>query len=91
MAFLPLHVERLSREPVAGTPAWMFDHSRCFASPMLTASPFVSMDALSVRSDLLRQALKSPLTSSNAPSARRDWAAAPRRWGSAPPRPISSS
>ena len=31
------------------------------------SSPFVSMDALSVLSDLLRQALKPPLSSSNAP------------------------
>ena len=48
-------------------PAWMFDRSRCLASPRLTASPFVSMDALSVLSDLLRQALKPPPSSSNAP------------------------
>jgi hypothetical protein len=37
-------------------PAWMFDRARCLDSPRLTASPFVSMDALSVLSDLLRQA-----------------------------------
>jgi len=33
-------------------PAWMFDRARCL-DPSLTASPFVSMDALSVLSDLL--------------------------------------
>jgi hypothetical protein len=48
-------------------PAWMFDRARCLDSPRLTASPFVSMDALSVLSDLLQQALKRPLSSSNAP------------------------
>jgi hypothetical protein len=48
-------------------PAWMFERARCLDSPRLTASPFVSMDALSVLSDLLRQALKRPLSSSNAP------------------------
>src|SRR5215207_1962546 len=48
-------------------PAWMFDRARCLVSPQLTASPFVSMDALSALSDLLRQALKLPLSSSNAP------------------------
>ena len=48
-------------------PAWMFDRARCLDSPRLTASPFVSMDALSALSDLLRQALKLPLSSSNAP------------------------
>ena len=48
-------------------PAWMFDRARCLDPPRLTASPFVSMDALSVLSDLLRQALKPPLSSSNAP------------------------
>ena len=47
-------------------PAWMFDRARCLDSPRLTASPFVSMDALSVLSDLLRQALKLPLSSSTA-------------------------
>ena len=40
-------------------PAWMFDRARCLDPPRLTASPFVSMDALSALSDLLRQALKS--------------------------------
>jgi hypothetical protein len=45
-------------------PAWMFDRARCLDPPRLTASPFVSMDALSVLSDLLRQALKPPLSSS---------------------------
>jgi hypothetical protein len=44
----------------------MFDRARCLDSPRLTASPFVSMDALSVLSDLLRQALKLPLSASNA-------------------------
>ena len=34
-------------------PAWMFDRARCLDPPRLTASPFVSMDALSVLSDLL--------------------------------------
>ena len=48
-------------------PAWMFDRTACPHPPRLTASPFVSMDALSVLSDLLRQALKPPLPSSNAP------------------------
>ena len=48
-------------------PAWMFDRARCLDPSRLTASPFVSMDALSVLSDLLRQALKPPLSSSNAP------------------------
>src|SRR4029077_5600762 len=48
-------------------PAWMFDRAACPHPPRLTASPFVSMDALSALSDLLRQALKPPLSSSNAP------------------------
>ena len=48
-------------------PAWMFDRARCLDSPRLSASPFVSMDALSALSDLLRQALKRPPSSSNAP------------------------
>jgi hypothetical protein len=48
-------------------PAWMFDRAACPHPPRLTASPFVSMDALSMLSDLLRRALKSPLSSSNAP------------------------
>lgn len=48
-------------------PAWMFDRARCLDSTRLTASPFVSMDALSALSDLLREALKPPLPSSNAP------------------------
>jgi hypothetical protein len=34
-------------------PAWMFDRARCLDPSRLTASPFVSMDALSVLSDLL--------------------------------------
>src|SRR3981189_1758628 len=46
-------------------PAWMFDRARCLDPSRLTASPFVSMDALSVLSVLLRQALKPPLSSSN--------------------------
>src|SRR3981081_3651050 len=45
----------------------MFDRARFLDSPRLTASPFVSMDALSVLSDLLRQALKPPLSSSQHP------------------------
>src|SRR5258705_12137007 len=45
----------------------MFDRARCLDPSRLTASPIVSMDALSVLSDLLRQALKPPLSSSNAP------------------------
>jgi hypothetical protein len=45
----------------------MFDRARCLDPPPLIASPFVSMDALSVLSDLLRQALKPPMSSSNAP------------------------
>ena len=48
-------------------PAWMFDRARCLDPPRLTASPFVNMDALSVPSELLRQALKPPLSSSNEP------------------------
>ena len=48
-------------------PAWMFDRARCPDPSRLTTSPFVSMDALSALSDLLRQALKPPLSSSNAP------------------------
>jgi hypothetical protein len=48
-------------------PAWMFDRVRCLDSTRLTASPFVSMDALSGLSDLLRQALRRPLPPSNAP------------------------
>src|SRR5712672_264756 len=48
-------------------PAWMFDRARCLDATRLTASPFVSMDALSALSDLLRQALNPPLPSSNAP------------------------
>jgi hypothetical protein len=42
-------------------PAWMFDRARCLDPTRLTASPFVSMDALSALSDLLRQALNPPL------------------------------
>ena len=41
-------------------PAWMFDRATCPHPPRLTASPFVSMDALSTLSDLLLQALKTP-------------------------------
>jgi hypothetical protein len=48
-------------------PAWMFDRAACPDPPRLTASPFVSVDALSALSDLLGQALKSPLSSSNVP------------------------
>jgi len=48
-------------------PGWMFDRARCLDPPRLTESPFVSMDALSVLSDLLRQASKPPRSSSNAP------------------------
>jgi len=48
-------------------PAWMFDRAACPHPLQLTASPFVGMDALSVLSDLLWQALKLPLSSSNAP------------------------
>src|SRR5437899_173309 len=48
-------------------PAWMFDRAACPHPPRLTASPFVSMDALSALSDLLRQALKPSLSSSNVP------------------------
>src|SRR3979411_2144204 len=51
-------------------PAWMFDRARCLDPPRLTESPFVSMAALSVLSDLLRQALKPPRSSSNAPHSR---------------------
>jgi hypothetical protein len=61
-----LHVEAWGTAP-AGVPAWMFDRARCLDPSRLTAWPFVSMDALSVLSDLLRQALKPPLSSSNAP------------------------
>ncbi len=46
----------------------MFDRARCLDPSRLTASPFVSMDALSALSDLLLQALKKPpRSSSNAP------------------------
>jgi hypothetical protein len=48
-------------------PAWMFERAMCPDRSRLTTSPFVSMDALSALSDLLRQTLKSPLSSSNAP------------------------
>jgi hypothetical protein len=48
-------------------PARMFDRAACPHPPRLTTSPFVSMDALSMLSDLLRRALKPPLSSSNAP------------------------
>src|SRR5262245_25106910 len=48
-------------------PAWMLVRARCPDQPRQTASPFVSMDALSALSDLLRQALKPPVSSSNAP------------------------
>src|SRR3981081_4764005 len=48
-------------------PAWMFDRAQCLDPPRLTALPFISMDALLALSDLLRQALKPPLASSNAP------------------------
>ena len=48
-------------------PAWMFDRAACPHPSRLTTSPFVSMHALSMLSDLLRQALKSPLSSPNAP------------------------
>jgi len=50
-------------------PAWMFDRTACPHPPRLTASPFVSMDALSALSDLLRQALRPPLSSSNVPDS----------------------
>ena len=43
---LPLHVERLSRGQWLEVPAWMFDRARCLDPSPLTASPFVSMDAL---------------------------------------------
>jgi hypothetical protein len=45
----------------------MFDRAACPHPPRLITSPFVSMDALSMLSDLLRRALKPPLSSSNAP------------------------
>src|SRR5208283_4878466 len=48
-------------------PAWMFDRARCLDPTRLATSPFVSMDALSALTDLLRQALKRPLLSLNAP------------------------
>ncbi len=48
-------------------PAWMFERAMCPDPPRLTTSPFVSMDALSALSDLLRQTLKPAPTSSNAP------------------------
>ena len=48
-------------------PAWMFDRPRCLDPTRLTTSPFVSMEALSALSDLLRQALKPLLPSSHAP------------------------
>jgi len=48
-------------------PAWMFDRAACPHPQQLTASPFVSMEALSSLSDLFRQALKPPLSPSNVP------------------------
>ncbi len=48
-------------------PAWMFERAMCPDPPRVTTSPFVSMDALSALSDLLRQTLKPPPSSSNAP------------------------
>ena len=48
-------------------PGWMFDRAMCPDPPRLTTSPLVSLDALSALSDLLRQTLKPPLSSSNAP------------------------
>lgn len=48
-------------------PAWMFEWAMCPDPPRLTTSPFVSMDALSALPDLLRQTLKPPPSSSNAP------------------------
>ena len=50
-------------------PAWMFDRAICPDPPRLTASPFISMDELSALSDLLRQVLKLPPSSSNAPDS----------------------
>jgi hypothetical protein len=41
-------------------PAWMFERAMCPDLSRLTTSPFVSMDALSALSDLLRRALKRP-------------------------------
>ena len=49
-------------------PAWMFDRATCADRSQLSTSPFVSLDALSALSDLLKQALKPPpSSSSNAP------------------------
>ena len=61
-------------------PAWMFDRARCLDPSRLTASPFASMDALSVLSDLLRQALKPPLSSSNAPHSGASRSSTTRIW-----------
>ena len=47
-------------------PAWMYDRARCYDPTRLTVSPFVTLDALSALSALLRQASKLPLPSSNA-------------------------
>lgn len=48
-------------------PAWMFDRATCPDRSQLSTSPFVGLDALSALSDLLKQALKPPQSSSNAP------------------------
>jgi hypothetical protein len=69
---LSLHVERLSADRWLEVPAWMFDRARCHDPPRLTASPFVSMDALSALSNLLLKALRPPLSSSNAPHSHPD-------------------
>ncbi len=61
-------------------PAWMFDRARCLDLPRLTASPFVSKDALSVLSDLLRQA---SLSSSNAPHSGASSSSHDQNWGEA--------
>src|SRR5258705_8840152 len=53
-------------------------------SPRLTASPFVSMGALSALSDLLRQALKLPLSSSNAPHSDASRSSHDQNRGEAP-------
>ena len=65
-------------------PAWMFDRTRCLDPPRLTASPFVSMDALSALSDLLLQALKKPpRSSSNAPHFSASRSSHDQNWGEA--------
>ena len=48
-------------------PAWMFDRTACADDQLLTARPFVSVDALAALSALLGLTLKDRTPSSNAP------------------------